>query len=302
MGIFYGASASGMTYSIPGSPAIVDTDNDGFIDTVYMGDLGGNVWRFTFCTKADGHSCTWNGGKFFDATSGGSGPIYTAPSLAYDGSSLWVFWGTGDRENPNSTSGTDHFFALKDNDRKTVYTIGNLQNVSGTGTIYNSKSGVGWYITLPGTGEKNLSDSAVFGGLILFTTYIPPAGGNPCNSTGTSNLYAMAMMSLTAGGITYDPGAGVLTPGSPSNTAGGARSVSLGTGMAQQPVFSQKPSGGPTDLYISISGTTGGNASIIASSSPDSNNPLANAQPLNDLLKNTTPSTQILHWRDGRIQ
>ena len=29
-----------MTYSIPGSAAIVDTDNDGFVDTAYIGDLG----------------------------------------------------------------------------------------------------------------------------------------------------------------------------------------------------------------------------------------------------------------------
>ena len=31
------------------SPAIVDRDNDGFIDTAYVGDLAGNPWKFTFC-------------------------------------------------------------------------------------------------------------------------------------------------------------------------------------------------------------------------------------------------------------
>jgi Tfp pilus tip-associated adhesin PilY1 len=300
--ILWSFTSSGMTYSIPSSPAIVDTDNDGFIDTAYVGDLGGNVWRFTFCTREDGPSCTWYGAKFFDATYGGSGSIYTAPSLARDGTSLWVFWGTGDRETPNSTSRTDHFFALKDSNRSTIYTINNLQNVSGTGTIYNRTSTFGWYITLAGTGEKNLSDSFVFGGFILFTTYIPPVAANPCNSTGTSNLYAMAMMRFAAGGITYDPGAGVLTPGSSSNTAGGTRSVSLGAGMAKEPVFSQKPTGGPTDLYIAISGGAGWDTSIIAISSSNPDNPLKNTQPLNDLLKITAPSAQILHWRDGRIQ
>ena len=34
---------------IPGFPAIVDRDNDGFIDTAYVGDLAGNLWKFTFC-------------------------------------------------------------------------------------------------------------------------------------------------------------------------------------------------------------------------------------------------------------
>ena len=46
-----------MNYQLPASPAIVDTDNDGFIDTAYIGDLGGNMWRFKFCTAADGHTC-----------------------------------------------------------------------------------------------------------------------------------------------------------------------------------------------------------------------------------------------------
>ena len=39
---------------MPAPPAIVDTDNDGFIDTVYLGDLGSNMWRFKFCRAADG--------------------------------------------------------------------------------------------------------------------------------------------------------------------------------------------------------------------------------------------------------
>jgi type IV pilus assembly protein PilY1 len=55
-----------MDSRIPASPAIVDTDNDGFIDTAYIGDLGGNVWRFKFCTGADGNACgisNWSGGK-----------------------------------------------------------------------------------------------------------------------------------------------------------------------------------------------------------------------------------------------
>ncbi|MBM4272511.1 MAG: hypothetical protein FJ139_10230, partial [Deltaproteobacteria bacterium] len=47
------ADNADMKYSIPGSPAVVDTDNDGFVDTAYVGDLGGSVWRFKFCRNAD---------------------------------------------------------------------------------------------------------------------------------------------------------------------------------------------------------------------------------------------------------
>ncbi len=37
---------SNMRYSIPGDIARVDTDGDGYTDRLYVGDMGGRVWRF----------------------------------------------------------------------------------------------------------------------------------------------------------------------------------------------------------------------------------------------------------------
>jgi len=34
-------TSTSMTFSIPASPAVVDTDNDGFVDAAYVGDLEG---------------------------------------------------------------------------------------------------------------------------------------------------------------------------------------------------------------------------------------------------------------------
>jgi hypothetical protein len=300
------ANNSSMTY-IPASPAIVDTDQDGFIDTAYVGDLGGNMWRFKLCTQQDEqnaaktgthcNSANWSGGLLFQASSGG--PIYTAAAVARDTSSLWVFWGTGDKENPKSTSGTDRFFAVKDDDRTSTLNITDLQDISTPGTNYNATS-KGWYITLPNTGEKILFDSSVFGGIALFTTYTPPpTTSDPCNNqAGTARLYAIAMTSVAIAGITYNPGAGVLSaPSTPSSTAGGNRSLVLGSGIAKAPIFSQKPvpTTQPTDLYVSLSGGGGASTQIISSSQ------LA-ASPLTTRLTQTAPSSQVLHWRDGRIQ
>ncbi len=39
-----------MTFDLAGSPIAFDMDGDGFIDTAYIGDLGGNIWRFRLCT------------------------------------------------------------------------------------------------------------------------------------------------------------------------------------------------------------------------------------------------------------
>jgi hypothetical protein len=58
-----------MNYDLAGSPAVVDTDRDGFVDTAYVGDTGGNMWRFKFCMRADGASCNqnkWTGGMLFN--------------------------------------------------------------------------------------------------------------------------------------------------------------------------------------------------------------------------------------------
>jgi len=288
-----------MTYSVPASPAIVDTDNDGFIDTAYVGDLGGNMWRFKFCTQADGPACNtenWSGGLLFQASTGFIQPIYTTATVARG--SLWVFWGTGNRENPTGTgSGPDHFYALQDNGRTATYTILNFQDITTPGTIYSGAQ-PGWYITLGGTGEKVISDPTVFGGIVLFTTYtLAASSSDPCAKAGTGKLYAIAMMRLAIGGYMYDPGAGVLSfPSSPGDTTGGARSVTLGSGIAKSPMISQKPApGGPSDLYVSLSGGGGQNTRIISSGQLGST-------PLTQRFTQTSPSSHLLHWKDGRIQ
>ncbi len=52
------ADNSDLAYAMPGTPTMIDSDNDGFIDVAYIGDLGGNLWRFKFCFNAGGSSCS----------------------------------------------------------------------------------------------------------------------------------------------------------------------------------------------------------------------------------------------------
>jgi len=35
-----------MLYAMPSSPAVFDIDQDGYADAIYVGDLGGNVWKW----------------------------------------------------------------------------------------------------------------------------------------------------------------------------------------------------------------------------------------------------------------
>jgi type IV pilus assembly protein PilY1 len=267
------ADNASMAYAMPGTPTMIDSDRDGFIDLVYMGDLGGNVWRFKFCSDADGSSCgtsNWSGSILFSRGSG-AGPVYAAPSAARDASgNIWVYWGTGDKAEP-IVAGTqaDRFYALKDATLSGSYTIGSLENIS-SGTYTDSSSKRGWYIDLTGTGEKSLSEASVFSSQVYFTTYTPAGGvGDPCSQAGTARLYA----------VSYLSGAGSLT--------GGNRSMVLGMGIPTAPVLSMNPFGNTPDLYVTVSGGAGiGSTTQKANVSPPS---IANR-------------TSILHWRDRRIQ
>jgi Tfp pilus tip-associated adhesin PilY1 len=268
-----------MEYSFPGSPALLDLDLDGLTDTIYMGDMGGSMWRIRMCTAADDNSCNtanWTVSRLFQPTGALAGrPIYTMPAAAKDASGeLWVYWGTGDRVDISTAGGTtDNFFAVKESNNFTgTRTVADLQNISTEGQVYNDPAKSGWIIAMPGGGEKVLAEPTVFGGVVYFTSYIPPTGSDPCSQAGRSLLY----------GITYNTGGGTF------DSAGAkVRSMVLGGGMATSPVVSFNPYTNQPDLYVTLSGGGGTGASTIRA-------PVTPG--------NFSNRTNILYWRDRRVQ
>lgn len=125
-----------MDFSIAATPLAIDLDNDGFIDTVYVGDLGGNMWRFRLCPRDpvcyacgldtyyndaptgytdDCGTCTtanWAGSLLYQTTAGerGSGlatasnthkQIFNAATATKDmNGNLWIYFGTGENNDP----------------------------------------------------------------------------------------------------------------------------------------------------------------------------------------------------------
>jgi Tfp pilus tip-associated adhesin PilY1 len=261
-----------MKYSLPSDPGIVDTDNDGFIDTAYIGDLGGNMWRFKFCKNSSSTSCTssnWSGARMFDgSTVSPVKPVYSSPTGAWDNkNNFWVYWGTGDKNDPMNIptdSSFNRFFAVKD-DFTTMYTLtgtNGLKNVTNPGTLYCNSSvdcggtigtEKGYYINFRADGEKSLSEALVFGGVVYFTTYVPTSSSETanCNQQGRAYLY----------GINF-------TTGAPTLNGGLASSLIIGTGIPSAPVVSMRPGGASAaDLYITVSsgfsiGSYGGVAGV----------------------------------------
>ena len=271
---FTKADNSDMNYAVPGTAAIVDSDNDGFIDMAYIGDLGGNIWRMKFCSAADGSSCTtgnWSGSLLFSREAG-VGAVYDAPAVAKDANgNIWVYWGTGDKAEPIVvTAGqTDRFFAVKDSTKTGTYQKSELDDITGT-TYTDNATKHGWYIDMAGAGEKCLSEASVFAGIVYFTTYTPAgSGGDPCSQAGTAKLYA----------VSFIEGAGSLT--------GNARSMTLGVGIPTAPVLSMNPHSKTPDLYVTVSGGAGTGATTMR----------ANVNP-----PSIANRTNLIHWRDRRIQ
>jgi len=265
-----------MDYSIPGAAAIADTDNDSFIDTAYIGDLGGNIWRFSFCKLADvgrcgisGQTVNWNGSLFFNA-SGSRQPIFTVPSVAMDKQqNIWVYWGTGDKTDPTykPTSGIyDYMYGVKDPTLSSTYGVSDVYEITSSTDTYSLSSGLaGYRIRLNGIGEKVLADSVVFGGHLYFTTYTPATTTtDPCVQAGTAMLYD----------IQY--------------TSGSGRTISLGDGIASAPVLSLKPGGtGIPDLYV----TTSGGGGLSASTQRVNINPPGNEE-----------RNKLRYWKDRRVE
>ncbi len=274
------ADNADLDYSMPAQPAIVDTDNDGFIDMAYLGDLGGNMWRFKFCRASDGASCgtsDWAGGYLLDSATGAIRPIYTSAAVAKDTSGrLWVYWGTGDKTDPTAASAQEHFYGVIDADFATAQDASNVDNLSTATDVWDPvNKPAGWRIQLNGHGEKILADPTVFGGVVYFTTFVPSNSSDPCEQGGDAYLY----------GVKYTTGGGGISTGTDSEPV---KSMYIGSGIPSAPVISLKPgSGGSPDMYVTVSGGGGVGANTFR---VDMNPPgVANR-------------SNMLYWLDRRLK
>jgi Tfp pilus tip-associated adhesin PilY1 len=265
---FTKADYTDMKYSFPATFTKADIDADGFIDTAYIGDMGGNMWRLKLCKKTDGTSCvtgSWILSRLYDA-SGETAvrPIYTKPVLSKDMYGyVWVYWGTGDTQNPTDNAKGGQFYALKDGGG--TYSYSDLQGLSGS-TVYAGLK-QGWRIPLTGTGEKVLGDADLYNGVVYFTSFTP-AGTDLCSQSGVAKLYEAQY----TGGDAYSGSAYTST-------------TLAGVGIPSAPVVSIGPGGSP-NLYVTVSGAGSTDAVIL--------------NPKNPPGSGNAP--KIRYWRDKRVQ
>jgi type IV pilus assembly protein PilY1 len=229
-----------MTHAFPASSAAVDLNSDGYVDKVYIGDRGGQMWVFdvSFNALTKKSNSQWTGKRLFKApgASGEKHNIYYPPAIAFDKYHLpWVYFGTGDREDPTDTTNTqERFYAMKDDG------LGNyprqesdLRDVTSLNTFSQDLTKKGWFIKLEQSGgrvEKVLARPAVFNQLLYFTTYTYK-GTSACSVEGDARLYIAGYLS-GGGALTVDELSDL--GGTPSSE----RYKTIGLGVPSNPIIS----------------------------------------------------------------
>ncbi|MBL0422832.1 hypothetical protein JI739_21025 [Ramlibacter sp. AW1] len=212
------------TRSVPGDVTLIDADNDGYVDRAYAADTGGNVYRLYFESSAGNDRTRW--GIFPIAQLGDTTnprKFFYAPDVVMSKGKAIVLVGSGDREKPLQTTGSDRFFTLFDNNTvkgapsplPTTVKPSDL-GVVGTDT---ANAPAGCYISLA-TGEKVVNAATTAGGMTYFGTNQPSsASGSTCNgSLGVAKAYAAPLyckafdsMEFLGGGLPPSPVSGLVT-------------------------------------------------------------------------------------------
>jgi len=231
-----------MNFSLAANPTVVDTNLDGNIDRVYIGDVGGQLWKFDVsapATVSGGLVTNWTGKRLFEADFSQKNPpdvgeyypaqaIYAAPTVAFDDyGDLWVYFGTGDRNHPNNNS-QNNFYGIKDNTtmaNDSVLTEKALEDV----TSANKTAVQGWFFKLA-PDEKVLSAGDVFNKIVFFSSFTPTNVVQCGSGGGDAKLYAVQALT---GYAAIDWSTGTALASSDSKKV---RSKAIGSGIASKPI------------------------------------------------------------------
>jgi type IV pilus assembly protein PilY1 len=208
-------------------PIAIDATGDGVADIVYAGDLYGNLWKFDLSGSSAG---SWNvafGGTPLFTTPLGQ-PITVRPDVTkFTQSGYLITFGTGRYVDVNDGSNTDPqaFYGVRDMGSA----AGGIANLVQQSIVSSTATGAdgntyrlvthavgpatidaplagdnaiassaytagkkGWYINLPATGERVVSDSTIRTGRVIFNTLIPNT--DPCGFGGTGWVMEVDVM------------------------------------------------------------------------------------------------------------
>ena len=266
------------------SLGLADLNGDGTVDTVYGGDLKGNVWRWDF----SGDNVPTSAVKLFQAVdgSGTPQPITGGIGVGRDELSGKVFVGfgtgrfvsTSDVPTSTSSGGTQSLYGLMD-EATTIAGRNDLQarTIPYSGTTadgralrgfenYSALPGgkKGWYIDFTPP-ERVISAPTIYGTAMFVASVIPSAGGQGCEATTGSgflngiNLFTGTSPNSSTGG--YFPNTGTVTGGivgSVGVSGGMPTEVNVTSGLATVGTGAFSSEGGATNTVSEKLGSSVG--------------------------------------------
>ncbi|NRA53302.1 MAG: VWA domain-containing protein [Gammaproteobacteria bacterium] len=200
---------SDMLYSFASDIKVIDLDDDGLADQMYVGDTGGQLWRFDI-TNGNGASTLIDGLVLADIngdTAATNRRFYHTPDLSmFDDETLAVAIGSGYQAHPLNTTIEDNFYLIKtpmavpSSYNSLQHSPLNLMNVTSSDDSNDVFTAIdhsvlitknGWYIELKANqGEKVLAPSRTAENEIWFTTFEPKPQTIACTVVpGLSRLY-----------------------------------------------------------------------------------------------------------------
>ncbi|HET7609072.1 MAG TPA: PilC/PilY family type IV pilus protein, partial [Gammaproteobacteria bacterium] len=216
----FNVSGRSMDYAIPSDVRVIDIDGNGYADRMYVGDMGGQVWRFDI-TNGNNATNLVAGGviaqlgaapNWSSATLANTRRFYYAPDVAFISARGYDFIhigiGSGTRGHPLSTAARDRFYALRDYgwarktqsdfDSLTPITDSALTAITAANQSVPQGTSPGWRLDLKNgsswLGEKVLAEARTFNNEVIFTTFRPGTAGTSCvPQLGTNRIYRMSV-------------------------------------------------------------------------------------------------------------
>ncbi len=245
-----------MTNAIPSTVRVIDLNNDEFADRMYVGDMGGRVWRFDVFNGqvrdelvSGGVIASLGAADLDSPTVAENRRFYNAPDVALvprkNDSYLNIAIGSGYRAHPLNTATEDRFYGIRDYSVFEQLSQGDYDTISENPIrdadpqlvdVTNDASpalplgALGWKLSVPG--EKVLSESRTFAGTVIFTTFSPTPSASACvPGRGSNKLYQVSI--LDASPVTNLDGIG----GSEILTVSDRARDLAQTGIAPTPTF-----------------------------------------------------------------
>lgn len=197
---------------------------------VYAGDMLGNLWKFDLTST---EPASWTGTRLFTAAAGGvAQPISGGVTVATHPltNQRWVFFGTGRYMTTDDVSSValqslygfiDDGTAIIRSGTGANLTQRTIEVTTGSTNGYPVRGfqektplpagSKGWFIDLPGTGERIVQDAQVVANFLITASIVPT--GDACESGGSGFINALdAFTGTSAGGSYFDlDGDGMVT-------------------------------------------------------------------------------------------